>query len=84
MEDSGAYSCEGINNRGRVFATDTILIVTPNKCLAESFNDLAKNSDECITCFCFGITKECKSANLFTYQVRQYFTNLVSLKVFIF
>lgn len=72
-EDTGAYSCEALNNRGSTFAIpDTILIVnkTGSVCPDGSFNELATTPEECIPCFCFGISTTCKSANLFVYQVR--------------
>lgn len=72
-EDTGAYSCEALNNRGSTFAIpDTILMVnkTGSVCPEGSFNELATTPEECIPCFCFGISTTCKSANLFIYQVR--------------
>lgn len=73
-EDQGAYSCEAINGRGSTFAPiDTILEVSDlalqRICERGKFNDLAKNLSECIDCFCFGITNECKSAMLYMHQV---------------
>uniref|UniRef100_A0A1B6EDX6 Basement membrane-specific heparan sulfate proteoglycan core protein n=1 Tax=Clastoptera arizonana TaxID=38151 RepID=A0A1B6EDX6_9HEMI len=70
--DQGAYSCEAINNRGSVFAIpDTILVVKrpDDVCPRGQFNELAKQPQDCISCFCFGVTTECNSANLFTYQL---------------
>ncbi|KAJ1522549.1 hypothetical protein ONE63_001735 [Megalurothrips usitatus] len=71
--DQGAYSCEALNMRGREFAVpDTILVVTsPNKtvCTPGSFNNDARHPGECISCFCFGVTSKCRSADLFTYQL---------------
>lgn len=70
--DQGAYSCEALNNRGSTFAIpDTILIVnkTGSVCPEGTFNELATTPEECIPCFCFGISTTCKSANLFIYQV---------------
>lgn len=66
-----------MNSRGSVFAIpDTILVVkgpSPGDiCPKGQFNQLARTVDECISCFCFGVTTECKSADLFTYQVCQY------------
>ncbi|XP_021927336.1 basement membrane-specific heparan sulfate proteoglycan core protein isoform X6 [Zootermopsis nevadensis] len=70
--DQGAYSCEAINNRGSVFAVpDTILVVKkqPSVCRAGYFNSEARSPAECISCFCFGVTTDCRSADLFTYQL---------------
>ncbi|KAH8387838.1 hypothetical protein KR093_009841, partial [Drosophila rubida] len=73
-QDSGAYSCEIINTRGTHFVTpDTIVKVTPDRnqyCSAGFFNMLARSSDECIKCFCFGVASSCDSANLFTYAIQ--------------
>lgn len=72
-QDQGAYSCEAINIKGSVFAVpDTILVVNNNRpsiCPKGFFNEEARNPSECISCFCFGQTTECKSADLFIYQV---------------
>ncbi|XP_076180736.1 terribly reduced optic lobes isoform X6 [Ptiloglossa arizonensis] len=73
--DQGAYSCEAldrISTNGFVFATpDAIVIVTEdgNVCPKGKFNAEAKTVDDCISCFCFGVATECRSANLFTYQI---------------
>lgn len=70
--DQGAYSCEAINIRGSVFAVpDSILVVRPTGkvCSPGFFNREASNPHECIKCFCFGVTADCDSADLFTYQV---------------
>jgi hypothetical protein len=70
--DQGAYSCEAINNRGSVFAVpDSILVVKkqPSVCRRGYFNSEARSPAECISCFCFGVTTDCQSADLFTYQV---------------
>ena len=61
--DQGAYSCEAINARGSVLATpDAIVVVngTPAVvCQPPSFNSLAVTQDDCLSCFCFGVTDEC-------------------------
>lgn len=70
--DSGAYSCEIINSMGTHFVSpDTILVVSgTNVCPVGYFNGNAVREDECINCFCFGVSTQCKSADLFTYQLR--------------
>ncbi|XP_043797110.1 basement membrane-specific heparan sulfate proteoglycan core protein-like isoform X13 [Apis laboriosa] len=72
-EDQGAYSCEGLNNAGFVFAIpDAIVMVNKSIrdiCPKGMFNSEARNPDECISCFCFGVATECHSANLFTYHI---------------
>lgn len=76
VRDSGAYSCEIINSMGTHFVTpDTILIVSDNDTVCQSgyFNSKARLPEECINCFCFGVSKQCSSANLYTYSVRVLF-----------
>lgn len=70
--DAGAYSCEIINTMGTVFVSpDTILIVAGNKTVCPSgyFNSEAVRTEECINCFCFGVSNQCNSANLFINSV---------------
>lgn len=71
IRDSGAYSCEIINSVGSTVVTpDTILIVNGTEiCPSGYFNKQASRVDECINCFCFGVTNQCNSADLFTYSV---------------
>lgn len=72
VRDSGAYSCEVINSMGTVFVTpDTILRVNHDDsvCEAGTFNKIARRADECISCFCFGMSTQCSSADLYTYSV---------------
>ncbi|XP_018057777.1 PREDICTED: basement membrane-specific heparan sulfate proteoglycan core protein isoform X9 [Atta colombica] len=71
-EDQGAYSCEALNVGGFVFAVpDAIVVVKENGniCPKGKFNSEAKTAEECISCFCFGVATECRSADLFTYQI---------------
>ncbi|RLU19726.1 hypothetical protein DMN91_008283 [Ooceraea biroi] len=71
-EDQGAYSCEALNVGGFVFAVpDAIVVVKEprNVCPKGKFNSEAKVVEECISCFCFGVATECRSADLFTYQI---------------
>lgn len=72
VEDQGAYSCESINIKGATFAVpDTILVVKKdNVCPVGYFNNEARIESECIKCFCFGQSTNCRSADLFIFQVR--------------
>lgn len=76
QRDSGAYSCEVINSMGTVFVTpDTILRVDNDEsvCDAGTFNKNARRPEECISCFCFGVSTTCSSADLFTFSVNYLF-----------
>ncbi|XP_048488585.1 basement membrane-specific heparan sulfate proteoglycan core protein isoform X3 [Plutella xylostella] len=70
-EDSGAYSCEAINNKGTAFAApDSIVFVNRTSvCPSGYFNSEANSARECVRCFCFGESTQCKSADLFTYNM---------------
>jgi Laminin B (Domain IV)/Immunoglobulin I-set domain/Laminin EGF domain len=73
--DSGAYSCEIINSMGTHFVSpDTILVVggpePTDVCPVGLFNIKAVRREECINCFCFGVSTQCKSADLFSYSLR--------------
>merc|ERR1719402_1613791 len=74
--DQGAYSCEAINSKGSCFAgsagcgqpgQDAIVVVNTGDrvCGNEDFNSLASTADECIPCFCFGVTSQCSSAEMY-------------------
>ncbi|KAL1514177.1 hypothetical protein ABEB36_003476 [Hypothenemus hampei] len=83
IEDQGAYSCEALSTIATVFAkTDTILTVTgPSVCRAGYFNVEARSESECIKCFCFGHTSNCRSADLYTFQFQPPFDSLKLLGV---
>lgn len=83
IEDQGAYSCETLNIKGTVFAVpDTILVVTRDSyCPAGYFNEEARSESDCIKCFCFGQSTNCRSADLFVYQFPSPFDSLKLLGV---
>lgn len=87
VRDSGAYSCELLNNQGSEFVVpDTILNVSggdgnEDVCPSGSFNDKARREDECISCFCFGASTQCKSADLYTYALPPPVTSLTVVGV---
>lgn len=70
-QHSGAYSCEAINNKGTIFAVpDAIVHVNrSDPCPTGYFNSEARSQNECIRCFCFGESTQCRSADLFTYNM---------------
>lgn len=62
----GTYSCEALSRMGSIVATpNTFLTVIdkPSICFPPHFNDGATDQEECIPCFCFGTTNNCKSSN---------------------
>ncbi|MCL4125574.1 UNVERIFIED_CONTAM: hypothetical protein GTU68_063769, partial [Idotea baltica] len=66
-EHQGAYSCEAINILESVFAEpDTIVQVkkTDAVCKPPQFNVAATTTQDCLSCFCFGITDQCFSAEM--------------------
>jgi hypothetical protein len=73
--DSGAYSCEILNSMGTHFVSpETILVVDdpPERfdvCSISQFNKKARSREKCISCFCFGVSTQCKSAELFSYTL---------------
>lgn len=84
VRDSGAYSCEIINSVGTHFVVpDTILNVSGNESVCQNgqFNDKATRPEECENCFCFGVSTQCQSANLFTYALPPPVTSLTVVGV---
>ncbi|XP_071451008.1 basement membrane-specific heparan sulfate proteoglycan core protein [Hetaerina americana] len=70
--DQGAYSCEAVNVRGgSVFAVpDCILHVKPIRDRCEvGFFQPNLDQQECLSCFCFGVTSDCSRANLYVHQL---------------
>lgn len=69
---------------GTHFVTpDTILIVSGNDTVCQSgyFNSKANRPEECISCFCFGASTQCSSADLFTYSLKPPVTSLTVVGV---
>ncbi|KAL0852381.1 hypothetical protein ABMA28_000578 [Loxostege sticticalis] len=68
---NGAYSCEAMNNKGTIFAVpDSIVFVNKTSvCPSGYFNSEARSERDCIRCFCFGESTQCRSADLFTYNM---------------
>ncbi|UYV67717.1 HSPG2 [Cordylochernes scorpioides] len=65
--DQGAWSCEAINSKKNVLATnDCILVVKPKAgiCRPPFFNDKAATISECLRCFCMGASETCYSSDL--------------------
>ena len=71
--DQGAYSCEAINGQGSVFATPDAIVVVKGipakQCQPPFFNSLALSQEDCLNCFCFGVTNDCYSSDMSIMQV---------------
>lgn len=78
--DQGAYSCEAINIKGSCFAgsagcgqpgQDAQLVIrgVQSPCTAGTFNAGARDPAECLRCFCFGVTNQCSSSELYISEV---------------
>lgn len=68
----GAYSCEAINSQGSVFAEPDAIVqvkTTESTCPASTFNAAAISEEDCLPCFCFGITNQCFSSERHVSQV---------------
>ncbi|KAM9505201.1 basement membrane-specific heparan sulfate proteoglycan core protein-like isoform 9-T9 [Salvelinus alpinus] len=71
--DQGAYTCEAINAKGLVFGIpDGVLSLTqkPGNCPNGHFSVEGR----CISCFCFGITKNCGNTGRYRNQINLRFT----------
>ncbi|XP_064813458.1 basement membrane-specific heparan sulfate proteoglycan core protein isoform X3 [Oncorhynchus masou masou] len=72
--DQGAYTCEAINAKGLVFGIpDGVLSLTqkPGNCPDGHFSVEGR----CISCFCFGITKNCGNTGRYRNQINLRFTD---------
>ncbi|XP_070304095.1 basement membrane-specific heparan sulfate proteoglycan core protein isoform X14 [Salvelinus sp. IW2-2015] len=72
--DQGAYTCEAINAKGLVFGIpDGVLSLTqkPGNCPNGHFSVEGR----CISCFCFGITKNCGNTGRYRNQINLRFTD---------
>ncbi|XP_061698268.1 basement membrane-specific heparan sulfate proteoglycan core protein isoform X3 [Syngnathoides biaculeatus] len=73
--DQGAYTCEAINAKGLVFGIpDGVLTLSsspnPDNCPDGHFSVEGR----CVSCFCAGITKNCKSTGRYRNQISLRFT----------
>ncbi|XP_014002299.2 basement membrane-specific heparan sulfate proteoglycan core protein isoform X15 [Salmo salar] len=82
--DQGAYTCEAINAKGLVFGIpDGVLSLTQKPVLSSSLSSSPGNCPDghfsvegrCISCFCFGITKNCGSTGRYHSQINLRFTD---------
>uniref|UniRef100_A0A7M4G0V1 Basement membrane-specific heparan sulfate proteoglycan core protein n=1 Tax=Crocodylus porosus TaxID=8502 RepID=A0A7M4G0V1_CROPO len=69
--DQGAYTCEAINARGMVFGIpDGVLSLTPQRGPCSEGHFHIEGTSRCLPCFCFGITKACRSTGRYRHQIR--------------
>ncbi|XP_019367559.1 PREDICTED: basement membrane-specific heparan sulfate proteoglycan core protein, partial [Gavialis gangeticus] len=69
--DQGAYTCEAINARGMVFGIpDGVLSLTPQRGPCSEGHFHIEGTSKCLPCFCFGITKACRSTGRHRHQIR--------------
>nr|XP_056721446.1 basement membrane-specific heparan sulfate proteoglycan core protein [Euleptes europaea] len=69
--DQGAYTCEAINARGMVFGIpDGVLSLTPGQGPCPEGHFHIEGTSQCLSCFCFGITKACHSTSRHRSQIR--------------
>uniref|UniRef100_A0A3B5AWQ0 Heparan sulfate proteoglycan 2 n=1 Tax=Stegastes partitus TaxID=144197 RepID=A0A3B5AWQ0_9TELE len=73
--DQGAYTCEAINAKGLVFGIpDGVLTLTSNPNSGNCPDGHFSVSGRCVSCFCAGITKNCKSTGRYRNQISLRFT----------
>ncbi|KAJ8390133.1 hypothetical protein AAFF_G00110070 [Aldrovandia affinis] len=73
--DQGAYTCEAINAKGMVFAVpDGVLSLSLNTGNCPNGHFSVEGSSRCVSCFCFGITKNCQNTGRYRNQIRLRFT----------
>ncbi|XP_061457671.1 basement membrane-specific heparan sulfate proteoglycan core protein isoform X5 [Rhineura floridana] len=68
--DQGAYTCEAINARGMVFGIpDGVLSLTPGQGPCPEGHFHIERPSKCLPCFCFGVTKACRSTSRHRHQI---------------
>ncbi|XP_054868568.1 basement membrane-specific heparan sulfate proteoglycan core protein isoform X9 [Amphiprion ocellaris] len=73
--DQGAYTCEAINAKGLVFGIpDGVLTLTSNPNPGNCPDGHFSVNGRCVSCFCAGITKNCKSTGRYRNQISLRFT----------
>uniref|UniRef100_A0A8C5EK91 Heparan sulfate proteoglycan 2 n=1 Tax=Gouania willdenowi TaxID=441366 RepID=A0A8C5EK91_GOUWI len=64
--DQGAYTCEAINAKGLVFGIpDGVLTLTSRNCPDGHFTV----NGRCVSCFCAGVSKNCKNTGRYRNQI---------------
>nr|XP_046254096.1 basement membrane-specific heparan sulfate proteoglycan core protein isoform X4 [Scatophagus argus] len=74
--DQGAYTCEAINAKGLVFGIpDGVLTLTSNPNPGNCPDGHFSVEGRCVSCFCAGITKNCKATGHYRNQIGLRFTD---------
>ncbi|XP_036959999.1 basement membrane-specific heparan sulfate proteoglycan core protein isoform X7 [Acanthopagrus latus] len=74
--DQGAYTCEAINAKGLVFGIpDGVLTLTSNPNPGNCPDGHFSVEGRCVSCFCAGITKNCKATGRYRNQMSLRFTD---------
>ncbi|XP_076597098.1 basement membrane-specific heparan sulfate proteoglycan core protein isoform X2 [Chaetodon auriga] len=74
--DQGAYTCEAINAKGLVFGIpDGVLTLTSNPNPGNCPDGHFSVEGRCVSCFCAGITKNCKSTGRYRNRISLRFTD---------
>ncbi|KAM3617456.1 uncharacterized protein V6R79_006391 [Siganus canaliculatus] len=74
--DQGAYTCEAINAKGLVFGIpDGVLTLTSNSNPGNCPDGHFSVEGRCVSCFCAGITKNCKRTGRYRNHISLRFTD---------
>ncbi|KAM9751596.1 basement membrane-specific heparan sulfate proteoglycan core protein isoform 3-T3 [Menidia menidia] len=73
--DQGAYTCEAINAKGLVFGIpDGVLTLTSNSNSGNCPSGHFSVSGRCVSCFCAGVTRNCKGTGRYRERITLRFT----------
>ncbi|XP_074498541.1 basement membrane-specific heparan sulfate proteoglycan core protein isoform X4 [Sebastes fasciatus] len=79
--DQGAYTCEAINAKGLVFGIpDGVLTLTSNPNQDNCPDGHFRVESRCVSCFCAGISKNCKRTGRYRNQISIRFTEEENFK----
>uniref|UniRef100_A0A3B5MAA9 Uncharacterized protein n=1 Tax=Xiphophorus couchianus TaxID=32473 RepID=A0A3B5MAA9_9TELE len=79
--DQGAYTCEAINAKGLVFGIpDGVLTLISNPNPENCPDGHFRVDDSCISCFCAGVSKNCKRTGRYRNQISLRFTEEENFK----
>uniref|UniRef100_A0A3Q2D071 Heparan sulfate proteoglycan 2 n=1 Tax=Cyprinodon variegatus TaxID=28743 RepID=A0A3Q2D071_CYPVA len=80
--DQGAYTCEAMNAKGLVFGIpDGVLTLIQNSNSGNCPNGHFSVGNRCISCFCAGVSKNCKRTGRYRNQISLRFTEEDNFRV---